>query len=79
MMRKAGVFTGEGTAWDQDVRDALDAFFGAENLEERVDLDERTIDQPALIHLRDVFRCGYSVSVRASGCGPETPLWRAAS
>ena len=34
----------------------LDAFFGAENLEERVDLDERTIDQPALIHLRDVFR-----------------------
>jgi uncharacterized Ntn-hydrolase superfamily protein len=52
MMRKAGVFTGEGTAWDQDVRDALDAFLGAENLEERVDLDERTIDQPALIHLR---------------------------
>jgi uncharacterized Ntn-hydrolase superfamily protein len=56
MMRKAGDFTGEGTAWDQDVRNALDAFFGAENLEERVDLDERTIDQPALIHLRDIFR-----------------------
>lgn len=56
MMRKAGVFTGEGTAWDQDARVALDAFFGAENLEERVNLDERTIDQPALTHLRDVFR-----------------------
>jgi uncharacterized Ntn-hydrolase superfamily protein len=56
MMRKTGVFAGEGTSWDQDVRNALDAFFGAENLEERVDLDERTIDQPALAHLRDIFR-----------------------
>jgi uncharacterized Ntn-hydrolase superfamily protein len=56
MMRKAGVFAGEGTSWDQDVRNALDAFFGAENLEERVDLDERTIDQPALAHLRAIFR-----------------------
>ena len=55
-MRKAGVFAGEGMSWDQDMRDALDAFFGAENLEERVDLDGRTIDQPALIHLREVFR-----------------------
>ena len=56
MMRKAGVFAGEGASWDQDVRNALDAFFGAENLEERVDLDDRTIDHPALNHLRDIFR-----------------------
>ena len=57
MMIGAGSYAGEATSrWDDDTRRALDAFISAENLEERVDLGARVIDQPALAHLRSAFR-----------------------
>lgn len=37
---------------DPAMRSALESFIGAENLEDRVDLDKRTIDRPALDFLR---------------------------
>ena len=43
---------GSGSLDDADFRMALEAFIGAENLEERVDFAERTIDPPALHFLR---------------------------
>jgi uncharacterized Ntn-hydrolase superfamily protein len=41
-----------GAPWDDATRAALQAFIDAENLEERCDLGARTIDPPALAHLR---------------------------
>jgi uncharacterized Ntn-hydrolase superfamily protein len=56
MMRRAGILMSNSDAsWDQVIRPALDNFLGSENLEERVDLDARTIDEPALAHLRSIF------------------------
>jgi len=47
--------TGDG-AWSQSFERAFEAFIGVENLEERVDLRGRTIDEPALDYLRKKFR-----------------------
>lgn len=41
---------------------ALEAFIGAENLEERVDFVGRTIDPPALLHLRKTAASGSSAA-----------------
>jgi uncharacterized Ntn-hydrolase superfamily protein len=43
---------GSGSLDDAEFRMALEAFIGAENLEDRVDFTERTIDLPALQFLR---------------------------
>lgn len=42
---------------DADFLAALEAFIGTENLEDRVDLAGRTIDRPALAHLRRTHAC----------------------
>lgn len=55
MLRQAGRSAPAGLGWNTDLRDALEAFTGNENLEERIDLDQRTIDRVALEHLRRVF------------------------
>jgi len=56
MMIGAGSYSGEPVSvWDDATRRALDAFISAENLEERVDLAARTIDEPALRYLRTRF------------------------
>jgi uncharacterized Ntn-hydrolase superfamily protein len=53
MMHRAGHYHGEMTdVWDAELRRALDNFTGTENVEERVDLQARTIDRPALAYLR---------------------------
>jgi uncharacterized Ntn-hydrolase superfamily protein len=56
IMRQAGHFNGEvNEEWDDNVAAALDRFAGTENLEERIDLKLRTIDPPALEHIRGLF------------------------
>src|SRR5262249_4612610 len=49
MMRRQGCYSGADSGeWDETTAKALDAFVGTENLEERVDLLKRTLDEPAL-------------------------------
>ncbi|HEY4163087.1 MAG TPA: DUF1028 domain-containing protein [Dongiaceae bacterium] len=56
MMRRLKYLQGpEAGGWDEATAQALDAFTSTENLEERVDLDARTIDVPALAYLRATF------------------------
>jgi uncharacterized Ntn-hydrolase superfamily protein len=56
---RLGYFTGEiNGALDETTRRALDAFIGTENLEERVDLINDTIDPPALEYIRVRFTGG---------------------
>ncbi len=50
--RESGHPVGDAGGWAPDLRAAIDAFIGTENLEERVDLDARTIDAIALDYLR---------------------------
>lgn len=53
LARRAGHEAGAaGAPWDAATAAALQAFIDAENLEERCDLKARTIDPPALAHLR---------------------------
>jgi uncharacterized Ntn-hydrolase superfamily protein len=56
IMHRTGHYRGdiEG-GWDGDVRRALDSFAGSENLEERFDLEARTVDRPALAHIRLLY------------------------
>jgi uncharacterized Ntn-hydrolase superfamily protein len=56
MMRRLGFYRGavDGN-WDAATQAALHKFVGAENFEERIDVTGRTIDPPALDHLRDRF------------------------
>jgi uncharacterized Ntn-hydrolase superfamily protein len=56
IMRRTGHYHG-GMAggWNSNVRRALDNFSGTENLEERFDLERRTIDAPALAHIRMLY------------------------
>jgi uncharacterized Ntn-hydrolase superfamily protein len=56
MMIGAGHFAGAATGiWDAATAKAFVAFVGTENLEERIDLQSRTIDPPALEYLRQTF------------------------
>jgi uncharacterized Ntn-hydrolase superfamily protein len=56
IMRRARHYHGDLTdSWDADVRRALDNFSGTENLEERFDLDGRTVDLHALTHIRTLY------------------------
>jgi uncharacterized Ntn-hydrolase superfamily protein len=56
MMRRTGHYHGDAAStWDANVHKALDAFSGTENLEERFDLEARTVDLPAIIHLRKLY------------------------
>ena len=56
MMRRTGHYHGDmASGWDAEVRRALDAFTGAENLEERFNLETRSVDPPALAHLRVLY------------------------
>lgn len=56
MMRRHRCYSGLDTGeWDGATATALDAFVSTENLEERVDLVGRTIDEPALRFLRASF------------------------
>ena len=50
--RENGHSVGDARGWAPDLRAAIDAYIGTENLEERVDLDARTIDAIALDYLR---------------------------
>ncbi|MDB5542022.1 MAG: major pilin protein FimA [Devosia sp.] len=54
IMRKSGWPAPETSGWSPAMSAAIDAFTGNENLEERVDLEARTIDRVALEHLRYV-------------------------
>lgn len=56
IMQRAGHYRSAiDAAWDADLQSALDAFAGTENLEERIDLATRTIDRPALDHIRRLY------------------------
>ena len=53
IMRRAGFHRGDDSAvWDDVTAQALDAFSGTENFEERMSFKQRTIDKPVLAHLR---------------------------
>jgi uncharacterized Ntn-hydrolase superfamily protein len=56
MLLRGGYLTRDGAGtWSEAAERALETFVGTENLEERVDLAARTIDQPALDYLRGKF------------------------
>ena len=56
MLARNDYFRGEANGvWDEATRSAFDAFVSTENLEERVDLEQRTIDRPALAYIRENF------------------------
>lgn len=56
MMRRTGHYRGEmASAWDSETEAALDAFVSTENVEERFDLNARTVDPPAIAYLREKF------------------------
>jgi uncharacterized Ntn-hydrolase superfamily protein len=55
IMHRAGRSVSAGGTWSAALRSAIDDFIGNENLEERVNLDGRTIDLVALEHLRATF------------------------
>lgn len=71
MLRRAGWSAPAGANWDPDLHAALEAFAGNENLEERIDLDRRTIDRIALEHLRRVFPAADSIHAKKLGVGVE--------
>ena len=52
LIRKTGRAVDDGPGWSEELRSAIDAYIGSENLEERVDLQARTIDSVALEYLR---------------------------
>ncbi|MDB5561219.1 MAG: major pilin protein FimA [Hyphomicrobiales bacterium] len=52
MATEAGLFAGDNHTWHPALRNAIDAFTGAANLEDRIDLEARTIDKVALDYLR---------------------------
>jgi uncharacterized Ntn-hydrolase superfamily protein len=58
IMQRAGHYRGDIShgGWDAEVRRALDQFSGTENLEERFDLDARTVDGPAVAYLRSRYK-----------------------
>ena len=57
MMIRAGHLKGPARGeWDAPTAAAMELFVGTENLEERVDLNARTIDRPALDYLRSLHR-----------------------
>jgi uncharacterized Ntn-hydrolase superfamily protein len=53
--RKAGHADTFAPGWSAELGQALDAFIGCENLEERFDLKSRSIDQRALDHLAGLY------------------------
>ena len=56
LLAAQGYYAGEPSGeWDDATRVAMAAFIGAENLEERTDLEKRTIDAPALAYVRERF------------------------
>ena len=55
MMKKAGHKDDFGPEWSAGLGQAIDAFIGNENLEERFDLMSRTIDKLALEHLAKLY------------------------
>ncbi|MFP3853731.1 MAG: DUF1028 domain-containing protein [Anaerolineales bacterium] len=56
VMARLGYYEGEiDEQWSQETRQALRAFVGNENFEERVDLEAGTIDQPVLDYLLTKF------------------------
>ena len=53
LMTARGFYRGDASGpWDEATEKAIDAFIASENFEERVDLKQRTIDAPVLMHLR---------------------------
>lgn len=55
LMTRAGHADTFGTGWSTGLGQAIDAFIGNENLEERFDLKSRSIDQLALDHLARLY------------------------
>jgi uncharacterized Ntn-hydrolase superfamily protein len=56
MLLRGGYLARDGAGtWSEAAERALETFVGTENLEERVDLAARTIDEPALDYLRRKF------------------------
>lgn len=55
IMKRAGHADTFGPGWSAGLGQAIDAFIGNENLEERFDLKTRAIDQLALDHLANLY------------------------
>jgi uncharacterized Ntn-hydrolase superfamily protein len=55
ILKKAGQADDFAAGWSAGLGEAIDAFIGRENLEERFDLKSRTIDKLALDHLAKLY------------------------
>ena len=55
IMKRAGCKDDFAPGWSEGLGQAIDAFIGSENLEERFDLKSRTLDKLALDHLADLY------------------------
>ncbi len=49
-------YDGIPEGWNDALVRALEILAATENIEQRIDLDGRTIDRPALLHLRSLYR-----------------------